>query len=60
MGKYNSKKGIPLVVRYHPLLKSLSKIKSKNLYLLYMDEEVKRVFTGGLMDLWFHSEVQEN
>ena len=29
----------------HPLLKSISKTISKNLYLLNMDEEVKRVFT---------------
>ena len=49
MGKINSKKGISLVVTYHPLLKSLSKIISKNLYLLYMDEEVKRVFIPGPM-----------
>ena len=45
--KHNSIKGIPLVVTYHPLLKSLSKIISKNLYLLFLDEEVKRVFTPG-------------
>ena len=45
IGKHNSKRGIPLVVTYHTLLKSLSKIISENLYLLYMDEEVKRVFT---------------
>ena len=38
-----------MVVTYHPLLKSLSKIISKNLHLLYMDEEVKRVFTPGPM-----------
>ena len=48
-GKHNSKKGIPFVVTYHPLLKSLSKIISKNLHLLYMNEEVKRVFTPGPM-----------
>ena len=35
------------IFTYHPLLKSLSKIISKNLYLLYMDEGVKRVFTPG-------------
>ena len=29
----------------HPLLKSISKTISKNLYLLNMNEEVKRVFT---------------
>ena len=49
IGKHISKKGIPLVVTYHPLLKSLSKIVSKNLYLLHMDEEAKRVFTPGPM-----------
>ena len=43
--KHNSRKSITLVVMYHPLLKSQSKIISKNLYLLYMDEELKRVFT---------------
>ena len=49
IGKHNSKKGITLVVTYHSLLKSLSKIISKNLYLLHMDEEAKRVFTPGPM-----------
>ena len=39
-GKHNYK---------HPLLKSLSEIVSKNLYLLYMVEEVKRAFTPGPM-----------
>ena len=36
----NSKnqKGIPLVVTYHSLLKSLSSIVNKNIYLLYMEE----------------------
>ena len=43
----NSKtqKGIPLVVTYHPLLKSLSSIVNNNIYLLHMDQEVKRTFT---------------
>ena len=48
-GKHKSKKGILLVITSHPLLKSLSKIISKNLYLLYMDEKVMRVFTSGLI-----------
>ena len=45
--KSNSKtqKGIPLVVTYHPLVKSLSTIVSNNIYLLHMDQEVKRKFT---------------
>ena len=43
----NSKtqKGIPLVVTYHPLLKSLSSIVNNNIYLLHMDQEVKGTFT---------------
>ena len=31
------------------MLKSLSKIISKNLHMVYMDEEVKGVFTPGTM-----------
>lgn len=42
-------KGVLFVVTYHPLLKSLSKTVSKNLYLLNMDETVRRVFTLGPM-----------
>ena len=45
--KSNSKtqKGIPLVVIYHPLLKSLSSIVSNNIYLLHLDQEAKSTFT---------------
>ena len=57
IGKHNSKKSILLLVIYHSLLKSLSKIISKNLYLLHMDEEVKRVFNPPLVSF---REVQEN
>ena len=41
--KINKKtqKGIPLVVAYHPLLKSLSIIVNNNIYLFHMDQEVK-------------------
>ena len=38
-------KGIPLVISYHPLLKSLSGIIEKNLSILYIDKEVKKKFT---------------
>ena len=41
----NIQKGMPLVVTYHPLLKSLSSIVNNNIYLLPMDQEVKRAFT---------------
>ena len=39
--KHNSKKRILLVVTDHPLLKRLPNVISKNLYLLYIEEEVK-------------------
>ena len=37
-------KGIPLVINYHPLLKSVRTILYKDLYLLNMNKEVKKVF----------------
>ena len=42
--KYNNKeKGIPFVVTFHPLLKSLGSIVNKNYYLLQMnDVKLKR------------------
>ena len=43
--KNHHMKGIPLVVTCHPLFKSLSAIIYKNLSILYMDKEVKGVFT---------------
>ena len=44
-GSNNIMKGIPLVVAYHHFLKSLSAIINKNFSLLYMDKDVKRVFS---------------
>ena len=43
--KNHNRKEILLVVMYHPLLKSLSAIIDKNLRILHMDKEVKKVFT---------------
>ena len=43
--KKNTGIGVPFVFTYHPLLKSMGHIINKNLHLLYMDEEVKKVFT---------------
>ena len=45
--KYNNskEKGIPFVVRFHPLLKSLGGILNKNYRLLQMNDEVKKVFS---------------
>ena len=42
-------KRIPVVATYHPLLNSLGKALSKNINILYMDEEVKKVFYPGPM-----------
>ena len=41
----NKDKGIPFVVTFHLLLKSLMSILNKNYYLLQMNDEVKKVFT---------------
>ena len=42
-------KGVPSVVTYHPGLKNINQIINRNLHLLYMDQEVKKVFTSKLM-----------
>ena len=42
-------KGVPLLVTYQPLLKSIGKIIYDNLYLLYMNEDLKHLFTPGPM-----------
>ena len=38
-------KGVPFAVTFHPQLKVLQRIVDKHLHLLYMDDEVKIVFT---------------
>ena len=43
-----TQKGIPLVVTYHSLLKSLSNINN-SIYLLHMEQKVKRTFTTQTM-----------
>ena len=42
-------KGVPFVVTYHPILNSLSKIIRDNMYLLNVNEEVRKTFSPGLM-----------
>ena len=37
---------VPLVVTYHPSFKNINQIINRNLHLLYMDQEVKKVFTA--------------
>ena len=39
------KKGMPLVITYHPSLKKIGIIINQNLYILYMNEDVENVFT---------------
>ena len=38
-------KGVPYVVTYYPILNSLSKIIRENMYLLNMNEELKKTFS---------------
>ena len=45
----NKRKRVPFAVTYHPKLKNLSKIIKDNLYLLYMNDEVKKTFTPSPM-----------
>ena len=40
--------GVPFVITYHPLLSKLSSIIHRNLYLLYMNQEVKNQEVQGL------------
>ena len=42
-------KGVPFVVTYHPILNSLTKIMRDNMYLLNMNEEVRKTFSPGPM-----------
>ena len=42
-----AEKGVLLVVTYQPLLKIIGKIIHDNLYLLYMNGELKHLFTPG-------------
>ena len=42
-------KGIPLVITYHLLLKDFASVIRKHLYILYLNKEVKEIFTPGLM-----------
>ena len=45
-------KGIPLVITYHPLLKDFASVIRKHLYILYLNKEVKEIFTPGPMVLF--------
>ena len=43
--RHKSLKVVAFVMTYHPKLKSMNKVILRYLDLLYMDNEVKRVFT---------------
>ena len=45
----NKNKGVPFVLTYHPLLKKINCINRKHVHLLYISEEVKKVFQPGPM-----------
>ena len=45
----NKSNGVPFVLTYHPLLKKINYIIRKHIHLLYMNEEVKKVFQPGPM-----------
>ena len=45
----NKSKGVPFVLTYHPLLKKVNYIIRKHSHLLYMNDEVKKVFQPGPM-----------
>ena len=45
----NKSKGVPFVLTYHPLLKKVNYIIRKHSHLLYMNDEVKKVFQSGPM-----------
>ena len=45
----NKSNGVPFVLTYHPLLKKVNYIIRKHSHLLYMNDEVKKVFQAGPM-----------
>ena len=51
----NKKKSVPFVFAYHPKLKSLTKTTKDSLYLLYMNDEVKKTFTPNLTISFYSS-----
>ena len=42
-------KRIPLVITYHPLLKEFANVIRKHLHTLYLNKDVKEIFTPGPM-----------
>ena len=50
---FNKNTGVPFMLNYHPLLKKVNCIISKHLYVLYMNEEIKKVFELGITVLFW-------
>ena len=48
------KKGVFFVITYHPSLENIGRIINQNLYIPYMNEDVKSVFTQATM-IFFRS-----
>ena len=48
------KKGVFFVITYHPSLENIGRIINQNLYIPYMNEDVKSVFTPATM-IFFRS-----
>ena len=46
------RKGISLVITYHPLLKDFASVIRRHLYVLYLNTEVKEILTPGPMVLF--------
>ena len=40
-------KGIPLVITYYPLPKDFASVNRQHLYILYLNKQVKEIFTPG-------------
>ena len=51
-GNWHNKKrekGVPFVVTYYPILNSLNKIIRENMYLLNINEEIRKTFSPRLV-----------
>ena len=42
-------KGVPLVITFYPKFKSIGQLLNKHLHILYIDQEIKNVFTPRAM-----------
>ena len=47
--KSQESKGVPLVLKFNPMFKSIGQLSKKHPHILYMDQETKSIFTYGPM-----------